>query len=315
VPELLAAMKRVVDKRPEHGQYLLTGSQHLSVLRSVPETLAGRVGIIELENMSFYEEHEETTNWVQTYLDEPRQIFERFKGILSDTVLMRDLWRGSFPGLIDKPDRAIFDFFRSYVTTYVERDVRLVEDIENLSLYVRLMGLLAALTAHRWLQTLHYTYQWREVWPYSGNLIKRVSKKRKGYMRDTGMICYLQRIPSHEALLGHPLLGPLFETFCVNTIFKLLAGLPFEVNVYHWRSAHGAEVDLLLEYNNTFYPIEFKCKASLNRYDARGLQSFREAYPELNIREALILYTGSIPYWVDNQTLAWPWNAKITFTH
>lgn len=330
VPELLSAIKRRVDLRPEKGQYLLTGSQHLSALRHLSESMAGRVGILNLENMSIYEEREDPSNWVKVLLENPALLIERFRGILPETYLTEALWRGSFPALIGEGNDLVREFYDSYVTTYVERDVRLVEDVNNLSLFGRFMRILAALTAQeinhaelgrelgvsgptaqRWVQLLHYTFQWREIWPYSGNMIKRVSSKRKGYMRDTGMACYLQRIPSHDVLLGHPMLGALFETFCANLIFKLLSGLSAGVNDYHWRSNSGAEVDLILEQNATLYPIEFKCRTYLNKYDARGLRAFRETYPKQNIAPGVIVYTGERPYWVDEHTIALPWNATM----
>lgn len=329
-PELLPAIKRRVDRRPEKGQYLLTGSQHLGVLRNISESLTGRVGILELENMSLYEAHEDSSNWVSVLLENPVLLLEKFKGILPNTHLTRALWRGAFPALIDQEDNVISEFYRNYVTTYVERDVRIAENISDLNLFGRFLRILAALTAQeinhtelgrelgvsgptaqRWLSTLHLTYQWREVWPYSGNLIKRVSKKRKGYISDTGMACYLQRIPTAEALLGHPMLGAFFESFCVNLIFKLLSGLSFEVNAYHWRAGSGAKVDLILEKDRTLYPIEFKCKSHIQRHDTRGLRAFREAYPDKNIATGIIVHTGDRPYWIDEHALALPWNITL----
>ncbi len=96
-PELLPAIKRRVDRRPEKGQYLLTGSQHLGVLRNISESLTGRVGILELENMSLYEAHEDSSNWVSVLLENPVLLLEKFKGILPNTHLTRALWRGAFP--------------------------------------------------------------------------------------------------------------------------------------------------------------------------------------------------------------------------
>lgn len=331
VPELLSAIKRKVDQSDHKGQYLLTGSQHLSVLRHVSETMAGRVGIVELENMSIFEEQDSPYNWVQALFENPLSLRERFLGVFSSSNLYECMWRGSFPGLIGLSNTQIPQFYESYITTYVERDVRLLEDIGDQSKFGRFMGLLAALTAQeinqtelgrelgaarktaqRWLSVLQYTYQWRELWPYTSNTIKRITKKQKGYMRDTGMACFLQNIGSHSSLLAHPSLGALFETFCVNTIFKLLSGLPFRVGAYHWRTTGGAEVDMILEKDGMLYPIEFKHRTFVKKQELKGLTSFRQTYPHQKIAPGIVVYAGTECYWVDENTLALPWNAQVS---
>jgi len=145
--------------------------------------------------------------------------------------------------------------------------------------------------------------------PYSGNTIKRISNKRKGYFIDPGLICYLQRLPSPEALASSPFLGAVFESFCVAMLMALSQALPVQPYFYHWRSHNGAEVDLILDYNGALYPIEIKCKTNLNKYDLRGLRAFRETYPNANIQKALILYCGTHILQLDENTLAMPWFA------
>lgn len=328
-PQLLPSIKRKVDEQDFKGQYFLTGSQNISILKNIAESLAGRVVIIQLGTMTTYEIHEKSGNhWLQRYLENPSTIQEHFENALTSTeTLYERLWRGNFPGVLDAPNELIAEFMSSYVQTYVERDVRLVENIKDLGQFDRFLGIAAALTAqevndahlgreielspsiaHRWLDLLKYTYLWIEVFAFSNNMIKRVSKKRKGYIADTGLACYLQRIPTPQSLAGHPMLGSLFESFVVSMIMSTANGLSMAPKFYHWRTNGGAEVDFLLEFNNTFYPIEVKCRSNVTHYDARGVNAFRETYPHLNVAKALIVYAGDKCYSVDKNTIAMPWN-------
>ena len=332
-PELLPALKRKVDTSNAKGQYLLTGSQNIQMLKTVAESLAGRVGIIHLEGMSSYEMENKTLpdkTWLDDYLENPLSLLENFQGLLpSNYNLFEQLWRGTLPGCMDFSNTLIPDYYHSYIQTYLERDIRLLEGIRDLPLFDRFLGILSALTgqeinhaqlgrelgmasstSHRWLDLLQHTYQWREVWPYHGNTIKRISKKRKGYLTEVGLVCHLQRISSPDALARNPHLGAIFETHCVNHLFKLMTASIQPPQIYHWRTGGGAEVDLLLERDQHFYPIEIKCKTNLTAQDARGLQHFRDTYPNLSIKPALILYAGKECYRMNEDCIAFPWNGS-----
>ena len=163
-------------------------------------------------------------------------------------------------------------------------------------------------TAVRWLNILIGSYQWVEVAPYSGNTLKRISGKSKGYFIDTGLACHLMHISTPQALLGHPKLGALFETAVVNDILRQIAMLPGKPAVYHWRSHAGAEVDLLLEMDNIYYPIEIKCKNRPSKHDTSGVKAFRETYPHLKIAPALIICTAHEMQPLGNNCYAMPFD-------
>ncbi|RJQ59463.1 MAG: ATP-binding protein [Desulfobacteraceae bacterium] len=333
VPELLSALKRKVDRLDAPGQYILTGSQNLSMLRSVAESMAGRVGILPLDSMTAYELSGwgDRDGWLPAYLNDP----DSLEGLANGTIaqlgsLARFLWRGTLPGLLDAPDEIVSDYFRSYIQTYVERDIRRMEDIRELAAFDRFLGLAGALTAQevnasqfgrdvgvtpstarKWLDLLINTYQWIELFPYQGNTVKRLSGKRKGFLRDTGMACYLQRISSPDALAVSPMLGPMFEAWVVNEVLRQGITLAMPPQAYHWRTGGGAEVDMVLERNGKLYPLEVKCKSHLTGHDVRGLRAFRETYPKEKIMTALMIYPGSDCYRVDEHTVALPWNMKL----
>lgn len=332
-PELLAALKRRVDRSEEKGQYFLTGSQNLAVLRSAGESLAGRAGILNLEGMTLDEllGHGNRGGWLSQYLDDPESILHSFAGPMTNVGgLARQLWRGSLPGLLDNADEVVPDYLRSYVETYIERDVRTAGDVRELAVFSRFLGLAAALTAQeinssqlgrelgvkpdtarRWTDLLTATFQWRELLPYHGNAIKRLSGKSKGLFCDTGMACFLQRVSSPESLLVNPLLGAMFETWAVNAVLRQVISLPVPPQAYHWRTSGGAEVDLVLEWDGKLFPIEVKCKTTVGRHDTRGLRAFRETYSSRQVMPGLIIYAGGECYRVDESTIALPWNADI----
>ena len=128
---------------------------------------------------------------------------------------------------------------------------------------------------------LSATFQWVEVPPYHGKTIKRIARRPKGYLADTGLAGYLQRISSPQALGGHPLQGALFETHVVLDVLKQLQVCRTRPQMLHWRSHGGAEVDLLLERDAVYVPIEIKSSARVSSGDARGILAFRETYPQL----------------------------------
>lgn len=329
VPELIPAIKRFADQNETPGQYFITGSQNISVLKNISESLAGRVGIVKLSSMTGAELNslaEKKESWL-SYMLTHKKMPEQIKLFAPDNPLPRFLWRGTMPGIIEAPDEIVPSYFESYVLTYIERDVRLIEDIKNLSDFSRFVRVCAALTAQeinsahlgreigitpqtarRWLDLLIQTFQWIELEPYTGNTLKRISGKKKGYFADTGLASYLQRISSHDALFGTPFLGALFETGVVTNLLKTLSFLPSPPSVYHWRTSAGAEVDFVIESNNHLLPIEIKAKSNLNKNDARGLSAFFETYPHCG-KFGIIIYAGKELYQVKENIWAVPWNA------
>jgi predicted AAA+ superfamily ATPase len=170
----------------------------------------------------------------------------------------------------------------------------------------------AMTTAQKWSSHLINTYLWHEVNSYSGNTVKRIAKKSKGYLNDTGLACHLMRISSSEALLGHPSLGALFETFCVNQIKTLANTFSTAPYLYHWRTNGGAEVDLILERDNQLFPIEFKCKTILTKRDTQGLQAFRKTYGDhQTIMPGLVVYAGDCFMALSESVYALPWHWVI----
>jgi len=165
-------------------------------------------------------------------------------------------------------------------------------------------------TANRWISILKATFQWFQLSPYFGNTLKRISKKPKGYLSDTGLICSTRIISSPDGIGGHPLWGALFETAVVHEIRKLTRPMALPPAMYHWRSHGGAEVDVLLERDGRIYPIEIKANSHPGKKEGGGIQAFRETYPKLNIQAGLILAPAEQSYPLAENLFVIPWNCE-----
>lgn len=326
-PELLSALKRRVDLRPEKGQYVISGSQNLTVVKNISESLAGRVAIVELLPMSFRE---------FTHVVDRPSLLEDWvasRGQSVDSAVSASpqpwfpvIWRGGYPGLLELPDSLVQNQRQSYMQTYVERDIRSVAGVGDLQLFGRFFALLSAYSARQvnpaelgrelgvdrktaiaWKSIATATYQWFEIPAFTRNATKRVAGKHKGYMADTGHICYHQRITSPDAIAGHPLQGQLVETWTAMEILKTVQPWPTRPNFYHYRSHGGAEVDLILELDGWLFPIEIKSKAHPSHTDVRGIHSFRKNFPQERITNGLIICAVEQPEWIAKDILAVPW--------
>ncbi len=331
VPELLPALKRRMDTTQGSGQYFLSGSQQITLLRTITESMAGRVGLLSLGHMTLPEVHGFGADppWLERYLECPADPFHYIKEVLPVSEgVFRMVWRGLMPGTLNLPDELIPDYYHSYLSTYIERDIRLQGEIRDVMEFARFIGLAGALTAQEinvahlgreigvtprtarhWLDMLAACYQWREIPAYSGNAVKRVSAKRKGYMGDSGLVCWLQRISSPETLASSPMRGAVFETMLVNSLLNMAEVLPTPPQPWHWRTLAGAEVDLVFERDGRLYPVEIKCAANLTRHDARGILAFKETYGE-KVQHGLILYAGHDPWKISEHATAVPWHIR-----
>ena len=329
-PELVASIKRRIDLNRSPGQYILTGSQQWGVMKSMSESLAGRAVFLDLHSFCLLEISQSnfTMPWIARWLDSPDIFLSKRQLRLTHKItLYEQLWRGFLPEPQFLASEVIPDFLSAYLRTYIERDVRLLAEVSDLQLFGRFLQLVSALTAQeinysqlgrelglmpqtaqRWLDILKATFQWFEIPAYSGNLVKRVSSKSKGYIADTGLACLTQAVSTPKAIGGHPLWGAMFETAVAAELRKQTAFLSPKPNFYHWRAYSGAEVDMILEYNGILYPIEIKAKTNPSRRDTMGISAFRKKYPQLDIARGLVIAPCSGVIQLSENDYAAPWD-------
>lgn len=331
-PELVPVIKRLLEADRRPGQYLVTGSQQWGIMKMLAESLTGRAVFLDLDGFGIAEiAHVPAANaWLLYWLDRAGKIMpEQIGRCALPCTLYEQLWRGFLPEAQFIPQSTVPDFHAAYLRTYIERDVRQVADVSDLVQFGHFFRLCAALTAQeinhsqlgrelgvtpqtaaRWVGVLHAMFQWIPIPAYSGNTIKRISGKPKGYLADTGLVCHAQAIAAPTVLGGHPLWGALFETAVVAEIRKQCRLLPTAPNLYHWRSHGGAEVDILLEWNGCLYPIEIKGKSHPDIKDARGIQSFWQTYPRLPRMPGLVVAPSETCYQIAKDIWVMPWDAQ-----
>lgn len=337
VPQLASAIKRRLDKSRSNGLYLVTGSQQWEVMKSLSESLAGRVAFLDLHGFSSTEICEERVHkhWIHHWLDNPNKCIERIKenGVHTPQwphTLYEHIWRGWLPETAFLPERMIPVFYQSYVSTYIDRDIRFMADVKDLDQFHRFFRLASALSAQkvngsqlgreigvtpqtvqRWLNMLKASFQWFEIPAWSTNSTKKISKKPKGYLTDTGLISQMQQMATPISMGSNPLWGAAFETAVVNEIRKQLATMASPPSLSHWRCHSGAEVDLILERDNWLFPIEIKSKSHPTRNDTRGLQRFRDHIKNRQIAPGVVVAPADSFYSLTGNDYCMPWDAHI----
>ncbi len=329
-PELLPAIKRRIDADKKPSQYIITGSQQWGVMKNIAESLAGRAVFLDLDGFCLAEicRAAEGKSWLNRWLeDQDSFLISTPPRLDAGRTLYEQIWRGWLPEAQFLDLEIIPDFHQAYIRTYIERDVRLLADVSDYQLFGKFVRLAAALsgqemnfshlgrelglspkTSARWLDMLRSTFQWFEVPAYSGNTVKRVSGKPKGYIADTGLFCTSLAISSPGAIGGHPLMGALFETAVVSEIRKLMSVMSPPPNIYHWRSHGGAEVDILLERDGVFYPIEIKAASNPGRKDTSGISAFRKTHSDTRVARGLVVAPCEKMYQLSENDYALPWD-------
>jgi len=308
-PDLLPYIKERVDAdRSKSGQYLLTGSQNLLLMERVTESLAGRTAVLRLLPLSQREMLGTPQAKFPWEAGEKRPVREE----LAYDKLWETFLRGNYPELVANSGKNARLWYASYIQTYLERDVRSLRQVGDLTTFqsflraiaVRSGGLLkltevsrdigvAVNTAKAWLSVLEATYQVIILRPYFANIGKRLVKSPKLYFTDVGMLCYLAglRDPAHAA--SGPMGGAIFETAVLTEIVKTYLGRGEEPRAYFWRTSSGTEVDILVETDGHIVPIEVKLSATPRPVMANGIVALRKDLREKAL-PGYVIHPGDI---------------------
>ena len=279
-PELFSYIKIHIDEHHNPGDFWLTGSQIFRLMRGVQESLAGRVALLHMSPLSQREIIGAPCAPFTTDLNRLLAEQDQFQPVTTPELFAR-LWKGSMPGLISgqTPDRNVF--YSSYLSTYVERDVRDLSGSVDALKFNRFVTAVAARcsqllnynalaedadidmpTAKAWvniLETLGIIYL---LHPYSNNALKRTIKTPKVYFYDTGLVCYLTRWSSPEVAESGAMNGALLENFTVSEIMKSYQNAGLEPFLYFYRDRDAKEIDVILEGDGKLCPLEIKKTAT-----------------------------------------------------
>ncbi len=277
-PNLLSYIKLIVDKSDKKGQYWLTGSQQFQLMKNVSESLAGRVGILDLMGLSLAELSQTPNNKpffpCLDYIEERRKNHKNY----STSDIFKIIYNGSFPVLNNQDgiqDRNAF--YSAYIRTYIERDIRDLSSISNEMKFLNFIRVVAARTgqvlkyselanavdiseptAKTWLSILVSSNIVYLLEPYYRNITKRMTKMPKIYFLDTGLCSYLTGWSSPEVIEKGAMNGAFFETFVVVEILKSYRHNGERPLLYWYRDTQQKEIDLLIERDGKLHPVEIK---------------------------------------------------------
>ncbi|MDR1818154.1 MAG: ATP-binding protein [Puniceicoccales bacterium] len=283
-PELFREIKVLLEQNRAAGQFLITGSQGFELMRNVTETLAGRAAILNLTALGLPE-------------------------LPADTATDSFLWRGGFPELWKNPELERELWLGSYITTYLERDVRNLASIGNLNTFDRLLRMLALRvgqqlsyadlardvgvspnTAKNWMSILKASRLIFLLEPWHRQRTKRLVKSPKVYFHDSGLLTYLLGFQRVEDVKTNAIWGAVWENLVVSEIQKFFLAAGRRPPLWYWRTTAGDEVDLLVECApETFLAIESKTAARIPSDALKGINALRKEYGAAAVRKAFVV--------------------------
>lgn len=279
-PELFVYIKIHVDKYHNAGDFWLTGSQVFKLMSGIQESLAGRVAVLSLTSLS---QAEICGGEMQPFtLDIEKLSARRKERTAADTGVIFDwIFRGSMPAIVSEKNSNSQIFYSSYLTTYIERDVREVSDAIDSLTFLHFITAVAARCgqilniaeiardadinqkqAKNWLGVLETLGLIFYLHPYSNNMLKRLVKTPKLYFYDTGLVCYLTKWSSAETLQSGAMNGAILENYVVAEIRKTYVNCGKDPYMYYYRDKDAREIDIILEHDGVLNPIEIKKSAN-----------------------------------------------------
>ena len=305
-PELLVAVKRRVDQHRRPGLFLLSGSANLALLGQVSETLAGRAAYFTLQPMTRREIHRATRRapFLQDFLREPHRPAGAAKPITEEEILL-----GGLPPACLGDVNAAPEWFRGYVQTYIERDVRQLAQVGDLVAFRTLVQLVAlrtgqvmvtsslardaklnAATSARYLDLLETSFLTRRLPPFLKNRSSRLIKSPKFHITDSGLAAYLAGVTDLTPGRDDVLRGALFETYAAQNLAALLEAHVPEAQLGYWHEQGRHEVDFVIEVRRRVYAIEIKAASRWSEGDLSGLRAFLARTPDC--AAAVLAYNG-----------------------
>ncbi len=314
VLKLLADEARLEDKKSANGRYLLTGSANIMALPKLSDALVGRMRVLTLYPLSALEIAGGKDDFISKLMSDgfkPATIKRKSK--LVDVIK-----QATFPEITDENDARRRQWFESYITTILQRDVRQIADIAKLGVLPNLLKVLAAragglvneadisrairqnaVTAKNYRVLLQMMFLTFDVKPWYRNIGKRLVKSPKGYLVDTSLLCHLQQIDMEKVAFSDPhIFGHIFENFVATELLKQLALSESGAELYHFRTSDGKEVDFVLEHpDGKLAAIEVKGRDAVTESDFKGLKELRSQMSDDFIC-GIVLYRGNkiIPF-------------------
>lgn len=307
IPELLLAIKESVDQDRTNGTFVLTGSSSLQGFKSISDSLAGRIGIIELYPFSLKEKHGKHENLIDTlHGDLEPYLLREFA-----TDLAGEIIQGGYPEMMKiDSDKARYLWFSSYIRTYIESDAKELANIRNLDKFIKMYRLcmlrsaglfnkneiqqeagLDNKTFDSYFNVLEHTYQVQKLSPYYNNRLKRLIKTPKVFAIDTGVLCHLLQITTPEGFEASHFKGAILETWVFNELLKANSYAKHKAHLHYYRTSDKKEIDFVLELESKVIAIEVKATTTVNPHDLKHIRSLQAELGE-TFDKGLVLYRG-----------------------
>lgn len=288
-PELLSYIQAIVDRQKQNGQFILTGSHQLQLHQAISQSLAGRTALLTLLPLSISE----------------------LSAASIELTLNKYLLQGFLPKIHAAKTNA-FKTYRNYLKTYIERDLRQLIHVKELSQFQRFLMLCAgrigqllninslandvgvsAKTIDNWLSVLEASYVIFRLQPYFENFGKRVIKSSKLYFSEPGLATYLLGIENETQLIRDPLRGQLVENLVILELIKDRLNHGLDPRLYYFRDNHGNEVDVIYQHAHQLVPVEIKSSQTFTTSFLKGLDYFKNLVGE-RCQKGFIIYDGKI---------------------
>jgi predicted AAA+ superfamily ATPase len=287
-PELFGQIKILSDESDVPGLFWLTGSQQFSMMKNVRETLAGRVGILEMYSLTKNEKDGVIFDNIQDFSFQTLQARQK-QSKKNDVVrVFEHIWRGGMPQAINADAEQLQEYFNAYINSYVMRDVAELGGITDTLRFGKFLKACAALiseqvsyktlaetaeisqpTAKDWLRLLQGMGIVYLLQPYANSALKRLAKTPKLYFCDTGFAAHLSMWLTKETLMNGAASGHYFENFVVMELLKNNAYSPSRANLTYFRDSNAKEIDIFIEQNNLIHPLEIKKSANPDRREVK----------------------------------------------
>ncbi len=305
-PHLFSYLQQVLDETKKRGLFILTGSNNFLLQENISQSLAGRIAYLQLLPLS-------------------QQELQAGKKLKADYAW--HILSGGYPEVIAKKMNPA-DWYSAYINTYIERDVRQLKNISNLSQFAKLLKLCAGRTGQilnltsfsndcgidqktvaSWLSVLQSSYIIYLLKPYSGNFNKRLIRTPKLYFYDTGVACSLLGIDNAKQITTHAAKGALFENMIVSELLKQRFNAGQSDNLFYWRDKTGNEVDVLIDKAGKLTALELKAGETIANDYFKGLEYFSSLNKKLV--QSQLIYGGKQEQKRSNGIVVKPWNKII----
>ncbi len=322
LPSLMITIKEFIDKDRINGQFILTGSASLQGFKDISDSLAGRIGIVELYPLSLKEKNKKTENIIDMFSGDLEQyVLTKY----DNSKIVENMIDGGYPEILKiDSTKAKYLWFSSYIRTYIESDARELANIRNIDKFISMYRLVMLRSANMfnkhslqsecgldnktfdiYFNVLEHTYQVQKLKPFFKNELKRLIKTPKVYATDTGVLSYLLQVTTKEEYEASHYKGDILETFIYDELIKAKTYATKNAELYYYRTSDKKEIDFILEFSSKVVAIEIKASKSVSKSDFKHIYHLANEIPN-EFDKGIVLYNGESVLKIDDNMYAIP---------